>query len=237
MTKFRLFFNKDEETMWLNEMARNGYAMVGYAAGVYSFERCQPGEYAYQIDITEGMFRVSNNYREFMQEAGIEIVCLWGRWVILRKKAAEGEFVLYTDVESSIEHYTNIEKMFKVATAIECSCLIMEAWAFMASRKMGALVFSFILAAILLVFIKEIMRVSDIVDDLKERIGESPRGRRKRPSILIPMGLVINGLGVAITTEAIGSYGALLEGLKGFCHMCAIVLMVIGMVRTIQCRQ
>ena len=111
MVKFRLYLNKDDETKYLNEMAAKGYAMpgprhpmTGFFAGFYSFEKCRPGEFIYQVDITEGMFRVTNDYREFMQEMGVEIVCLWGMWVILRKKAADGPFVLYTDVESTTEH-------------------------------------------------------------------------------------------------------------------------------------
>ena len=104
MVKFKLFINKGEETEYLNEMARKGYAMTGFALGFYTFESCRPGEYIYQVDITEGLFRVSGDYRDFMREMGVEIVCLWGPWVILRKRAEEGPFVLYTDVESSIEH-------------------------------------------------------------------------------------------------------------------------------------
>ncbi len=234
MTKFRLFFNKDEETKWLNEMAGDGYALTGFAAGVYVFERCQPGEYIYQIDITEGMFRVNSDYRDFMKEAGIEIISMWGMWVILRKKAAEGEFVLYTDVESSIVHYKKIKKMFMIAMVLECVCLLMELIAFIGGGGILALVFSFFLAAMIIVFIKEIIRVSDILDELKERIGEGLRRNRKLPSLFIPVGLLMNGLGIAITVEAIDRYGAPFGVLKGFCHIIAIVCMAIGIVRTVR---
>ena len=70
MVRFRLYANKDEETAYLNEMAARGYAMTGFFAGFYSFEKCRPGEFIYQVDITEGWFRVSSDYREFMQEMG-----------------------------------------------------------------------------------------------------------------------------------------------------------------------
>ena len=119
MVKFRLYVNKDRETNWLNEMVRRGYAMEGFFAGFYLFGACSPGEFIYQIDITEGFFRIPSDYREFMGEAGVEIMGLWGPWVFLRKRAAEGPFELYTDVESTIEHYTRIRNLFKVATAVE----------------------------------------------------------------------------------------------------------------------
>lgn len=126
MMRFRLYFDKDKETEWLNEMSRQGYALTGFCMGFYSFERCEPGEYVYQVDFTDGFFRVSSDYREFMAEAGVELVCLWGYWVILRKRASEGAFELYTDVESSIEHYTKIRRMFKAAACLEIICLFME---------------------------------------------------------------------------------------------------------------
>lgn len=99
MTKFRLYFDKDKETAWINEMVKKGYAMTGFFAGFYQFEACTPGEYVYQIDFGSKMFSVSNDYREFMEENNIEIVCLWGYWIILRKRTVDGKFVLYTDVD------------------------------------------------------------------------------------------------------------------------------------------
>ena len=124
MTKFRLYFNKDKETAWLNNMAKEGFALTKFFAGFYTFKTCEPGEYEYQIDFGDKMYAVTDDYREFMAENNIEIVCLWGYWVFLRKRASEGEFVLYTDVESSLEHYTKILKMFKIVTAIELVCFI-----------------------------------------------------------------------------------------------------------------
>lgn len=74
------------------------------------FEKCEAGEYIYQVDFVDRLFSVSRDYRELMQDAGIEIVQTWGFWVILRKKASEGKFDLYTDIASSIEHYKKSER-------------------------------------------------------------------------------------------------------------------------------
>ena len=107
-------------------MSRKGYAMTGFLAGFFRFEACRPGEYLYQVDLTEGFFRVKKDYREFMREMNVEIVCLWGPWVILRKKAVEGPFELYTDVESSIEHYERARWMFKIAAVLEIAAAVVE---------------------------------------------------------------------------------------------------------------
>ena len=74
MTKFRIYFDKDKEVTWLNEMAAKGWAMTSFGCCVYHFEPCRPGEYLYQIDFGDGAFSVSEDYREFMSEAGVEIV-------------------------------------------------------------------------------------------------------------------------------------------------------------------
>lgn len=126
MTKFRMYFNKDKETEWLNEMAKRGYAMTAFRANFYTFEECTPGQFIYQIDFSQEFGHVHSSYREFMQETGVEIVCTWGFWVFLRKRAAEGPFELYTDVESTIEHYDKIRKMFKGIIILELVCLLFE---------------------------------------------------------------------------------------------------------------
>lgn len=124
MTKFRWFYNTDKETEWLNRMAEQGWAMTGFCLGFYRFERCEPGEYIYQIDMTNEMFGVSEKYRQFMEETGAEIVCAWGFFVFLRRKAKEGAFELYTDVESSIGHYTKILNLFETASVMQAGCVV-----------------------------------------------------------------------------------------------------------------
>lgn len=42
MIRFRLYFDKDKETAWLNEMSGCGWAMNGFFAGFYRFEKCEP---------------------------------------------------------------------------------------------------------------------------------------------------------------------------------------------------
>lgn len=123
MVKFRWCYNTDKETEWLNRMAGQGWAMTGFWLGFYRFERCEPGEYIYQIDATEKFFDVSEDYRQFMEEMGAEIIAAWGFSVVLRKKAGAGPFELYTDVESTIERYSKALNVFATAEAIEAACV------------------------------------------------------------------------------------------------------------------
>lgn len=234
MLKFRAYFDKDRETKWLNEMAAQGWAMNGFLALVYSFERCQPGEYIYQIDMTDSFGVVNSDYSEFMREAGVEIMCTWGFWVVLRKRAAEGPFELYTDVESRIRHYSKIRRLFKVALILETVCLVIDMMATVGSKgswlTIGCV---FLIGAVMILMGRELRRVSDILAELKERIGESAGClRRRRVSGFVPVGLLFNAMGILLhgcENEIAGGHLV-----RGVCVILALVFLVIGFVRTAQ---
>lgn len=231
MVRFRLYYNKERETAFLNEMSQKGYAMTGFCAGLFTFDRCEPGEYIYQIDITQGFFRVSDEYREFMREMDVEIVCLWGPWVILRKKAAEGPFVMYTDVESTIQQYTKIQRLFKGAAIAEIMAMLVEIVCAIQGSSL-ALVFFFLLAAICAAMIRELIRVKGILVELKSRQGLEPEEKdsdgKKNLSGLIALGFLFNAFGLLL--QETGPDG---EFLKGFFQGLAIVCFLAGAVHTL----
>ena len=171
MTKFRLYLDKDKETAWINQMAQDGYALTGFFAGFYHFEVCEPGKYIYQIDFGSKFATVSDDYRDFMQENGIEIVCLWGYWIILRKRAAEGDFTLYTDVDSNIEHYTKILKMFKAVTILELLSFMIEVFAAMNGAAIGFFGMLFI-GIIIVAMMRASLSTKLLINELKDRNGE-----------------------------------------------------------------
>ena len=125
MRKFKLYWNKDKETQWLNEMANAGWAMKAFFLGCYWFESCEPGKYHYQIDFLSDK-QNKKDYTAFMEESGVEIVDRWVFWIFLRKKAAEGEFELYTDLESKRNHYRNVRNFFVMVFLIELLCMAVE---------------------------------------------------------------------------------------------------------------
>ncbi len=127
MKKYRLYFDKEKEEEWLNKMSGQGYAMTGFFAGLYHFTPCEPGQYIYRIDMQGEAGRTPvwrNDYQEYIElveETGAEYVCRWGWWLIFRKEAAKGEFVLYTDTESQIALYKRIRWMFLFFGMMELS--------------------------------------------------------------------------------------------------------------------
>lgn len=227
MTKFRIYFDKDKEVSWLNEMAAKGWAMTSFGCCVYHFEPCRPGEYLYQIDFGDGMFSVSEDYREFMSEAGVEIVCVWGPYVILRRKAEEGAFELYTDVESIMEHYKKIRTMFKIGFILETLCLIMEALAGLVGGNPIGWVAAFFILVVMTVFIRQIVRINGIVAELKERLGGEPErvpfGGRK-PSLVLAAGMFFTGLSILIDNPSYDLVKLILRGVALVCLLAGMFL-------------
>ena len=118
MRKFRLYYDKEKEEAWLNEMCRQGWAMTKFFLGVFQFMPCEPGKYTYQVDMpglpgTFGMHSgIKKEYIDFVEATGAEYVCSWGFWLIFRKETEQGDFKLYTDKESRIKLYRRIRFLF-----------------------------------------------------------------------------------------------------------------------------
>lgn len=223
MIKFRLYYDKDKETEWINKLAAEGLAMTGFFAGFYTFENCEPGKYTYQIDFGEKLFAVTNSYREFMADNNIEIVQTWGYWIILRKLTSDGEFKLYTDVDSSIEHYTKIRTMFKVVTIIELICFLVECFVAVAGNN-WAFFFAVLFGIFILVLLRAVVNTNHIINELKERKGEAVSECNGKPSPILACGLLLNCCASAMTiSESVSPY--IKTGLQIF----AIVVMLVGL--------
>ena len=228
MIKFRMYYDKDKETLWLNDMAAKGYAMTGFFAGFYTFEKCEPGEYTYQIDFGDKFGKVSDDYREFMEETGVEIVQLWSFWAFLRKKTKDGPFVLYTDVDSQITHYTKIRNMFKVAAIIELICFYIELFAFYqlpAGERTLNLIFTIIVGTFVVVIMKAALSTNKIIGELKERKGEINTMKKNNVSPLLTSGLLLNACALIMT-------GSSLDIVKLIVQIAAIIIMLVGIYQT-----
>ncbi|MFQ8631802.1 MAG: DUF2812 domain-containing protein, partial [Intestinibacter bartlettii] len=50
MIKYRYYIDNQKEQDWLNNLTKKGWALKSFFLGFYKFEKCEPGEYEYQID-------------------------------------------------------------------------------------------------------------------------------------------------------------------------------------------
>ncbi len=84
----------EKEQKWINDMSRGGWNFVSTNGLVYTFEKGEPGEWSYKIDLpneqmTEGEVEA---YYRFMEECDIEVVHTFKMWRYLRRKTASGAF-------------------------------------------------------------------------------------------------------------------------------------------------
>lgn len=224
MVKYKLYFDKDQETQWLNELSKEGWAMTSFFAGLYTFEKCEPGKYIYQVDFGGSFGHVSGDYREFMAESNIEIVQCWGPWVILRKLASEGDFVLYTDVDSQIEQYKKILFMFKLVTIFELLILAVEILGIVNGSKL-AWALTFLIAAIVVTMFRAVIRTKNIIHELNERKTGIAQTKNNNVSPILPAALLVNSCALMMGDSV--SYPLHLT-----VQILAIVLMLVGIVAT-----
>ena len=168
MKKFRLYYDADKEMVWLQDMVNQGWALTHFAMGVYTFEPCQPGEFIYQIDILKDVGDF-DNYKAFMEDSGVEVICRWVRWVFVRKRAADGPFVLYTDTESLIAHYASIKKFFLPLAVVETICMVMELFAGIGSGNPVFGILVLLLGFVAVVLYRMVWKCSWKIEELKKR--------------------------------------------------------------------
>ncbi len=102
-----IFADMEKEEEWLNEMAQKGFNFIDNFIMRYTFSEGTPNEYIYRIEMLENSpsHPVSRQYIKFLEETGVECVSTSGKWAYFRKKAADGPFDLYSDIDAKIRHY------------------------------------------------------------------------------------------------------------------------------------
>lgn len=91
-------------------MAAKGLCLVSVGFCRYEFEDCEPGEYKICMQMLDKMPRnpESQKYIEFLEGTGAEHIGSFTRWAYFRRKAAEGDFELFSDNDSRIKYLTRV---------------------------------------------------------------------------------------------------------------------------------
>ncbi len=228
MVKYKATYSKDKETKWLNQMADEGWAMTGFFAGFYKFEKCEPKKWRYEIDFCEKSGYVSNDYREFMSEAGIEIVQCWGRWVFLRKNASEGDFKLYTDVESALNHYQQMQKQLMIVALIDIFALLINIYSVFNGNIFG-LPCIFLISAFTTLILSAMFSNKNTIDELKSRQTGSKAHQNLGPvSPVLAVGLLFNSAVLVVNNS-----NSVSEPIEIALQIIAIILILTGIFKTV----
>jgi hypothetical protein len=115
----KAYLDFEKEERFLNEMSANGLALTNYSWCKYVFEDAPKGEYIYRLQILEKPIDdpESQKYIQFMEETGTELAASYNRWVYFRRKAADGDFKIYSDLDSKLKHYKRIRLLFSIIAA------------------------------------------------------------------------------------------------------------------------
>ncbi|MGB4589805.1 MAG: DUF2812 domain-containing protein [Clostridiaceae bacterium] len=166
MVKFRLYFDKDREEKFLNEMSNRGLAMEKFFLGAYSFEPCDPGEYTYRVDLIAGKdIKETNSFYDLVRDSGGELVQTWGFWAFYRKK---GSFDLYTDRESQISQYEKIRKLFIVIGFIELMVMFMQLSQYLENRSIFSLVGVVVFTLLTIVLFAQVIKCTRKIASLNK---------------------------------------------------------------------
>ena len=111
-TVYKWFFVWDfeKEEQWLNEMALAGWMLDSVGWCRYTFRACEPGEYTVRLE----MHGYDPQYVDFMSESGAEYVGRVLQWLYFRKKAADGPFDIFSDIDSKVNHLNAIARLLTV---------------------------------------------------------------------------------------------------------------------------
>lgn len=153
-------------------MAGGGWHFVGRRRGGCHFEQGEPGAWIYRIEAlpAEPKKAASREYLALLQDTGAETVMTRASWAYLRRPAAMGPFELFSDLESRVEHYRRVVKVFTGALATLVAC---AGGLFVVSHESGGLAFTIpmvIVAAAIALLAFQAVRVSRRAKRLEARL-------------------------------------------------------------------
>ena len=105
--KWFFVWDFEKEEQWLNEMAAQGWVLVGVGFCRYEFERCEPEKYIIRMQ----MYKGDKEYIQFIEDTGAEYIGKMVSWIYFRRDASLGAFDLFSDIDSKIEHLKKIGYM------------------------------------------------------------------------------------------------------------------------------
>lgn len=103
----------DEEQAWLNEMCAQGWLLETPGIFRYSFQSCQPNEYALSTHVIETNIEDRSVVQliRFMQECGTSYIGFSAKTLYFCKKRMDGNLNMFSDLDQKI---TLMERRYKL---------------------------------------------------------------------------------------------------------------------------
>lgn len=179
MKKFRIFYDKDAETAWLNKLSDEGYQLVSFKMGMYEFEQRDAGKYYYTVDLIDrSNFRL-DIYRSTLEKVGIEVIEHFGNYVYLRKLKETGPFTISRPVVDQIAQYNRIGLMFIAMMFVEFIAGLAEFVGGILTKQPVPFIIGMVLIIVGISFLRIVIRIGRKVNYLDGRYDHDPKLKAK----------------------------------------------------------
>lgn len=167
MIKFRWYYDIDAEEEYLNKMSRKGYYLESYKGGFYKFKKIKETDYTYRVDLVSNKSQEEvQEYIDLVRESGAKLIQNNGVWIYFRKK---GDFKLYTDVDSQLDFYNRIKKMFYLLGLGELAMAIGQCCLYFSIKSYFNLFAAIFIGVIAIVFLFQTHKIDKKINELEKK--------------------------------------------------------------------
>lgn len=110
MRRFFAFADFMEEQEFLQNQHLKGWKFKKFQGLTkYTFDKCEPAEYAYQLDYKEND-KEEESYLQIYRDCGWEYIMKYQTWYYFRKEKGKEDldYTIFSDTESKIEMYKRV---------------------------------------------------------------------------------------------------------------------------------
>lgn len=179
MKKFRIFYDKDAETKWLNKLSDEGYQLVNFKAGMYEFEQRDAGMYYYMVDLIDRAIFNMETYRAPLEAVGIEVICQFGNYAYIRKLKKNGPFLITKEVDDQIAQYNRIGLVFIAMMFVEYVAGLAEFIGGILTKRPLPFAIGLVLIIVGCFFFRIVIRIGRKVNYLDGRYDHDPALKAK----------------------------------------------------------
>lgn len=160
--KVFLAWQDHSEEIWLNEMAKKGWALKSYKF-FYTFEKIEPTSYIYRLDYKSTSDDDLDEYKMIFQDTDWEYVTRYGNWHYFRTLGSEEHPPeIYTEHEYQIEKYNSLLQSL-ITALVALITLIVSVVLFQ-----NSLVLDVFFALLIMIFFICIFKVRQKITKLRE---------------------------------------------------------------------
>lgn len=169
MKKFRIFYDKDAETEWLNKLSDKGYQLKSFKMGMYEFEERDAGKYLYMVDLIDRAYFDMEAYSAPLEAVGIEVISHFGNYVYIRKLKENGPFRISKPVEDQIAQYNRIGLCFIAMMFVEFLAGMVEFIGGVLTHRPLPFIIGLVLIILGIAFLRIVIRIGKKVNKLSGR--------------------------------------------------------------------